>query len=144
MSSPTLDAGSPGDTLAHSVIGQIAIFVHDLDRAVAFYRDTLGLLFLFQVPGLAFFDCGGVRLMLDAAAQEENPSRAFGTSVIYYKVPDLQQSCDALARRGVRWTHAPHLVAQMPDHDLWMAFCDDSEGNMLALMSEVRPPAARG
>jgi methylmalonyl-CoA/ethylmalonyl-CoA epimerase len=115
-------------------IGQIAVTVHDLDRAVQFYRDTLGLRFLFQAPpGLAFFDCGGVRLML---------SRAEGTtsaaSIIYYAVDDIQQAYTTLSTRGARFVGIPHLIARMPDHNLWLAECRDSEENVLALMSEVR------
>ena len=118
-------------------IGQIAVPVSDIDRAVAFYRDTLGMRFLFQVPpGLGFFDCAGVRLMLDAPAkaQAENYS-----SVIYYKVPDLDTAFDTLSGRGVLFEAKPHLIAKLPDHELWMAFFRDPDGNLLALMSEVRP-----
>jgi len=118
-------------------IGQIAVPVSDIDRAVAYYRDTLGMRFLFQAPpGLGFFDCAGVRLMLDAPAkaQAENHS-----SVIYYKVPDLQTAFETLSARGVSFEAEPHLVAKLPDHELWMAFFRDPDGNLLALMSEVRP-----
>jgi methylmalonyl-CoA/ethylmalonyl-CoA epimerase len=117
-------------------IGQIAVPVRDIDRAISFYRDVLGMRFLFKSPpGLGFFDCNGVRLMLDlpAGAQSANHS-----SIIYYKVPDLQAACDALTARGVAFEEKPQLVAKMPDHELWMAFLKDSESNMLALMSEVR------
>jgi methylmalonyl-CoA/ethylmalonyl-CoA epimerase len=117
-------------------IGQIAIPVHDLERAVAFYRDTLGMQFLFQAPPqLAFFDCGGVRLMLDVP---ENPAFASHSSVIYYRVPDINAAHDALIARGVRFFQPPHLIARMPDHELWMAFFRDPDDNALALMSEVR------
>lgn len=127
-----------------SQIGQIAVFVDDLDRAVAFYRDTLGMRLLFQVPvGLAFFDCDGVRLMLDKAAKDANPGRHFGSSIIYYKVDDIKEAHATLASRGVTFTQAPHLIATMDDHDLWMAFFTDTEGNTMALMCEVRPPAPR-
>ena len=120
-----------------SQIGQIAVPVSDIDRAVAFYRDTLGMRFLFQAPpGLGFFDCAGVRLMLDAPAkaQAENYS-----SVIYYRVPDLQTAFETLSARGVPFEAAPHLIAKLPDHELWIAFFRDPDGNLLALMSEVRP-----
>lgn len=117
------------------VIGQIAVPVSDIDRAVAFYRDVLGMRFLFQAPpGLGFFDCGGVRLMLDGPAR----AQAGKSSVIYYKVDDLQAACDALSARGVTFEAAPHLIAKMPDHELWMAFLRDPDQNLLALMSEVR------
>lgn len=117
-------------------IGQIAVRAIDLDRAVAFYRDVLGMRFLFQAPpGLAFFDCDGVRLLLDKPEDTEfdHPS-----SILYYKVPDIQAAHVTLAQRGVRFRAEPHMIARMPDHELWMAFFDDTEGNTLALMSEVR------
>jgi methylmalonyl-CoA/ethylmalonyl-CoA epimerase len=119
-----------------SQIGQIAVPVKDLARAVAFYRDVLGMRFLFQVPpGLAFFDCAGVRLLLDAPAANEPERRS---SVIYYKVDDLHAAYSALQRDGVAFVQAPHLIAKMPDHELWMAFFHDPDRNLLALMSEVR------
>ncbi len=121
--------------VALSQIGQVAIRVQDLARAVAFYRDTLGMRFLFEVPGLAFFDCGGVRLML---SRPETPEFDHPASVLYYKVADIRGAHDALRGRGVRFEDEPHLIAKMPDHDLWMTFCRDSEGNVLGLMSEVR------
>ena len=117
-------------------IGQVAVPVRDVDRAIAFYRDTLGMRFLFRAPpGLGFFDCGGVRLMLDAPAQ----ARAGQGSVIYYKVADLEAAFATLTGRGVVFEAKPHLIARMPDHELWMAFFRDPDGNLLALMSEVRP-----
>jgi methylmalonyl-CoA/ethylmalonyl-CoA epimerase len=117
-----------------SGIGQIAINVRDLERATAFYRDTLGLAFLFAAPSMAFFDCGGVRLMLGAAERGEFDHPA---SIIYYRVNDIRAMAAALASRGVRFEREPHLVAPMPDHDLWMAFFRDADENMLALMAEV-------
>lgn len=116
-------------------IGQLALPVADLDRSVAFYRDQLGLRFLFQAPpGLAFFDCTGLRLMLDAPAFERG-SR-FG-SVLYFTVDDLPTNFAALGARGVRFESAPHLVARLPDREVWMAFFRDPDGSLLALMSEV-------
>ncbi|HBX67857.1 MAG TPA: glyoxalase [Chloroflexi bacterium] len=114
-------------------IGQIAVNVENLDVAVAFYRDTLGMKFLFQFPRLAFFDCAGVRLLLDQVDEWQHPS-----SILYYKVADIQATHQVLLERGVIFTDAPHLVAKMPDHDLWMAFFNDPAGNILALMSEIR------
>lgn len=117
-------------------IGQIAVPVSDIERAIAFYRDILGMQFLFQAPpGLGFFDCDGVRLMLDAPAkaQVENYS-----SIIYYRVPDLQAAFETLSSRGVGFEADPHLIAKLPDHELWMAFFRDPDGNLLALMSEIR------
>ena len=125
-------AASPGI----SQIGQIAVIVHDLDRAVAFYRDVLGLRLLFQVPPkMAFFDCGGVRLMLSLPEEAEFDHPG---SVLYYKVDDIQRAWAALRAGGADLREEPHLLAKMPDHDLWMAFFRDTEGNTLALMSEVR------
>lgn len=122
--------------LSQSRIGQIAVVVQDLDRAVAFYRDTLGLRFLFQAPPkLAFFECGGVRLMLDVPEEEEFKHSA---SILYYKVDDIKTTWATLRDRGVEFRDEPHMVARMPDHELWMTFFRDSEGNTLALMSEVR------
>ena len=118
-----------------SELGQIAITVDDLEKAVAFYRDTLQLPFLFQFPGLAFFNCGGVRLMLT------RPEGSKGNSVLYFKVGDIHGQAESLVSRGVKLEGAPHLVAKLPDHELWMAFFRDPEGNLLALMSEVRPSA---
>jgi len=117
-----------------SVIGQIAVPVMDLERAVTFYRDTLGMKFLFQVPNLAFFDCAGVRLMLDIP---EDGSGERGSSVIYFKVDDIQRAYASLVSQGVTCQGTPHLIAKMPDHDLWMAFFRDPDENLLALMSEV-------
>lgn len=116
-------------------IGQIAIPIQDLDRAVAFYRDTLGLPFLFQAPpGLAFFQCGEVRLMLSRPEGGESAQ----ASVLYYKVADIQQAYAILKARQVVFIDEPHLIAKLPDHELWMVFLHDFEGNMVALMSEVR------
>lgn len=117
-------------------IGQIAIPVADLERAVIFYRDVLGMRFLFQAPpGLAFFDCDGVRLLLDVPAKEQQDQYA---SIIYYKVDDLPSAVETLKARGVSFEQEPELVAKMPDHELWMAFLKDPDGNMLALMWEKR------
>jgi methylmalonyl-CoA/ethylmalonyl-CoA epimerase len=118
-----------------SAIGQIAMNAHDITRATTFYRDSLGLPFLFSAGHMSFFDCQGVRLMLGvpSAPQYDHPG-----SVLYFKVDDIHASHAALQARGVRFKGVPHLVARMPDHELWMAFFDDTEGNTLALMSEVR------
>ena len=116
-------------------IGQVYVTAHDLERAVAFYRDVLGMSFLFQVPKMAFFDCGGVRLMLGLP---EKPEFDHPASILYYRVPDIQATAKGLEAKGVRFETAPHLVAKLPDHDLWLAFFRDGEGNLLALMSEVR------
>lgn len=127
--------GSGAEPLRLDRIGQIAVPVSDVERAVRFYRDTLGMRFLFQAPpGLAFFDVGGVRLMLDGPAR----AQAGNSSVIYYQVEDLEAAVATLSERGVRFEAEPHLIAKMPDHELWMAFLRDPDENLLALMSEVR------
>jgi methylmalonyl-CoA/ethylmalonyl-CoA epimerase len=116
-------------------IGQIAVPVSDIERAVAFYRDVLGMRFLFQAPpGLGFFDCAGVRLMLDGPAKD----KAGNGSVIYYIVNDLRSAFETLSNRGVHFDSKPHLIAKMPDHELWMAFFRDPDQNLLALMSEIK------
>ena len=117
-------------------IGQIAVPVSDIDRAIAFYRDVLGMRFLFKAPpGLAFFDLNGIRLMLDAPAKGQPE---YYSSIIYYKVSNLQAAFETLSARGVVFEEKPQLVAKMPDHELWMAFFRDPDSNLLALMSEVR------
>ncbi len=114
-------------------LGQVAVMVHDLSRAIAFYRDVLGLRLLFEAPpGLAFFEAGGVRLMLG------RPEGAEAGGVLYYHVPDLDAAHAALLAHGADVVDAPHLVAPMPDHDLWMCFARDSEGNLFGLMQEKR------
>jgi methylmalonyl-CoA/ethylmalonyl-CoA epimerase len=115
-------------------IGQISIVVHDLARATAFYRDTLGLPLLFTAPNLAFFDCGGVRLMLGPA---ETPELDHPSSILYFRVSDLTAAHQRLVDQGVQIVAPPRLIAPMPSHDLWMNAFRDSEGNILELMSEV-------
>ena len=96
-------------------IGQIAVPVTDIDRAIEFYRDTPGMQFLFAAPpGLGFFNCGGVRLMLDGPAK----AQAGQSSIIYYMVDDLDAAHQTLSERGVVFEAEPHLVAPMPDHEL--------------------------
>jgi methylmalonyl-CoA/ethylmalonyl-CoA epimerase len=118
-----------------STIGQIAVVAKDVNRATAFYRDQLGMKFLFEFPGLAFFDCAGVRLMISRA---ERPEFDHPGSVLYFKVPDIDAAYADLKARGVEFIEPPHLIAKLPDHELWMAFFKDSEGNPLALMHEKR------
>ena len=123
-----------------SEIGQIFVNARDLERAIAFYRDTLGMTFLFQAPpNMAFFDCGGIRLMLGVA---DRPELDHPASIIYYKVADIEATYETLKSRGVDFIVKPHLVAPMPTYDLWLADFRDSEGNLLALMSEVPRQAA--
>ena len=128
-------ASSPPATFGLAQLGQNAVPVADVERAIAFYRDVLGMRFLFKAPpGLGFFDCAGVRLMLDEPAK----AQAGHGSVIYYKVPDLHAAFEALTARGAKFEAKPHLIARLPDHELWMAFFRDPDENLLALMSEVR------
>lgn len=124
---------SPTPDLAAATIGQIAVRVLDLDRAVAFYRDRLGLPLLFQFPGLAFFRAGEVRLMLSKA---EKPEFDHPGSILYFTVPDIGAIHGALAGRGVPFVDQPHVVHRAPTYELWMAFFHDSEGNMYAVMQE--------
>jgi predicted enzyme related to lactoylglutathione lyase len=127
-----------GPTL--SQIAQIFVNVKDLDRAIAFYRDMLGMRFLFQAPpGMAFFDCGGIRIMLGRA---DRPEIDHPASIIYYKVDDIEKVYEVFNARGVEFIIKPHLVAPMPTYDLWLADFKDSEGNILALMSEVAKEVA--
>ena len=118
-----------------SRLGQVSLNVHDLDRAIAFYRDTLGLPLLFTTGNLGFFNCGGVRLML---SPPEKPEFDHPGSVLYFVVDDIKATHQQLAAKSVNFEQEPHLIARLPDHDLWMAFFRDTEGNLLALMSEVR------
>jgi methylmalonyl-CoA/ethylmalonyl-CoA epimerase len=125
--------------LALSKIGQISVTAHDLERATAFYRDTLGLRHLFTVPKMSFFDCDGLRLML---AVPEKPEFDHPSSILYFKVDDIQSAHETLLARAVRFDLKPTPIAAMATHDLWMAFFRDSENNLLALMSEVARPVA--
>jgi methylmalonyl-CoA/ethylmalonyl-CoA epimerase len=119
-----------------SRIGQIAMNAHDVERASAFYQDALGLKLLFKAgPSLAFFDCGGVRLML---TRPEKPEFDHPGSILYFAVPDIQAAHARMKQKSVKFEDEPHVVARMPDHDLWMTFFRDSEGNLLGLMSEVK------
>jgi methylmalonyl-CoA/ethylmalonyl-CoA epimerase len=116
-------------------IGQIAMTMRDLPAAVRFYRDELGLPLLFEAPpGLAFFDCGGVRLMLSAP---EGAGEVRGNSVLYFAVPDVGAAYAALRERGVVFVDEPHLIARLPDREVWMVFLRDPEENLLGLMAEI-------
>lgn len=117
-----------------SRLGQIAINVQQIDRATAFYRDILGLPLLFTAGNLAFFDCGGVRLMLTLPekAEFDHPG-----SILYFTVPDIVSAHRQMLEAGVHFEDTPHLIARMPSHDLWMTFFRDSENNLLALMCEM-------
>src|SRR5260370_11754366 len=114
-------------------IGQIAIKVHDLARAVTFCREALGMPFLFEVPGMAFFDCGGVRLMLGIPV---GPDVDHLASIIYYKVGDIEVAYKTLVSRGVAFLAKPHVVARMPAYVLWLAEFKYPDANLLALLSQ--------
>ncbi len=115
-------------------IGQIALTVRDLGRAKDFYQNTLGMRFLFDTGTMAFFQCGAIRLMI-GLSEEAVP---IGGTILYFRVSDIQRVHDVLLEKSVAFVQPPHLVARMPDHELWLAFLKDSEGNTLGLMSEVR------
>jgi predicted enzyme related to lactoylglutathione lyase len=123
-------------TFGLSTIGQIFVRARDLERAVPFYRDTLGMPFLFQVPKMAFFQCGSTTLMLGVpdAPEFDHPG-----SILYYLVPDIEAAHETLQKRGVAFLTTPHLVHRASDHELWMTFFRDPDGNTLALMSR-KPP----
>ena len=118
-----------------SSIGQIAVNAHDLDRAVEFYRDRLGMKHLFTVPpGMAFFDCSGIMLMLGLP---EKPEFDHPSSTIYFNVDDIKKATHILSERGVQFREQPTFVADMGTYELWLAFFIDSENNLLALRSQI-------
>ena len=137
MTAASSSSSAPSSAaLALGPLLQISMNAHDIPRATAFYRDQLGVPFLFAVPPkMAFFDCGGVRLMLSLpeSAQYDHPG-----SILYFRVADIREAHAALVARGVAFVTEPHMIARMPGYDLWLADFKDSEGNTLALMSEVR------
>lgn len=128
---------SHSESFGLSELGQIALTVGDLPRAVAFYRDALGMKFLFEAPPrMAFFDCGGIRLLLGEAPAAV-PGGGHSGSVLYYRVRDIHAAHEALAARGVTFDEKPHLVARLPDREVWLAEFHDPDRNALALISEV-------
>lgn len=120
-------------------IGQVARGAVDIARAERWYRDVLGLKHLFTAGTLAFFDCGGTRLMLESRSHAEAPELR-NDSVLYFRVNDIRAAHAELQRRGVEFLGAPHLIHRHRDGtEEWMAFFKDSEGGLLALMSQVGP-----
>jgi methylmalonyl-CoA/ethylmalonyl-CoA epimerase len=115
-------------------ITQISVNAHDVKRAEAFYRDKLGMKHLFTVPNMAFFDCGGIRLMVGIAS---SPDLDHPSSILYFKVKNIQEAHQTLSERGVQFATQPFMVAQMPTYELWLAEFRDSEQNVLSLMAEV-------
>lgn len=111
-------------------VAQIHVRARDMDRAVAYYRDVLALPFLFRAGNLAFFRCGDVTLYVGLP---ESPRFDHSSSILYFQVADIHESHRALAARGVVFEGEPHVVHKASDHDLWMAFFTDSEGNFQAL-----------
>jgi len=119
-------------------IGQIAIAVTDIFRSTAFYKDTLGLKLLFELPtGIAFFDCGGIRLMLTTLQGERADHH---TSVIYYKVDDIHQATQTLKEKGATFIREPQLAAKMDGYELWNAFLRDPDENLVSITADM-PPA---
>lgn len=115
-------------------IGQVAIAIDDLEKAVYFYQNILKLELLFQAPpGLAFFNCGGVRLMLTTLQGDEADHK---TSVIYYKLNNIEKVFDELKTLQVDIERAPQKAAKMEDHELWIGFIRDPSGNLVGLMEE--------
>ncbi|HXR97585.1 MAG TPA: VOC family protein [Terriglobales bacterium] len=133
------DQSSPGFQLGP--IGQISVNARDLERAVRFYRDTLSLPLLYSAERMAFFDAHGIRLMVALPEREEFNHAG---SIIYFSVPDIRKSYQQLVERGVHCPQPPHCVAKLASGELWMLFFHDTEGNLLALMSESQAPVGAG
>lgn len=132
----TYQSHTPQSLVQFEKIAQIAITVTDLARAKDFYLNTLGMRFLFETGPLVFFQCGDIRLML-SNSEKDKPR---GGTILYFKVEDIQVVYRELTDRKVEFVDTPHLIAKMPDHDLWMVFLKDPEGNVLGVMSEVPRP----
>src|ERR1700688_4505629 len=129
----TFQSHTPASQVQLEKIGQIALTVTDLARAKEFYGNTLGMRFLFDAGTMAFFQCGDIRLLI-GLAEKEAPR---GGTILYFKVDDIHAVYEALLARKVEFVDAPHLIARMPDHELWMVFLKDPDGNVLGVMSEV-------
>ena len=119
------------DTFGLNKIQQIAIGVNNLEKSTAFYRDQLGMQFLFDAGHMSFFNCNGLRFMLTTLKHND------ANSLIYFDVPDIQIAFNTLKSRGVSFDDEPHTVHETDTMALWMAFFKDSEGNLLAIASEV-------
>ena len=123
------------ETAVHfDIIGQIALNITDLARSKDFYQNTLGMKLLFEAGAMAFFQCGGIRFMI-GTSEDSSPR---GGTLIYFKVQDIHHVCGILRDKGVAFHQRAHLVARMPDHELWIAFIKDPDENILGIMSEVR------
>ena len=124
------------EDLKLSAIGQIAVTVADVDAALGFYRDILGLGFLFRAgPDLAFLDAGGIRIMLSTP---QGAGAVGANSILYFVVADIAATHALLVERGAENERTPQLAAQMPDHELWTGFLRDPDGNLVGLMEEKR------
>lgn len=117
-----------------SRLGQISLTVTDLERSKVFYRNSVGLTFQFEAQNMAFFDCGGVRIMVTTSQEGKSPAN----SILYFVVEDIDHAHAAMVERGVSFVREPHMLAKMPDHELWMAFFHDPDENVMALMCEKR------
>jgi methylmalonyl-CoA/ethylmalonyl-CoA epimerase len=121
--------------LANARVAQVLIPIRDFEKGVAFYRDTLGIPFLFAAPPqMAFFDCGGVRLLVGVPPPGQEAQRG---SAIYFQIPDIHAVAASLKYKGVNFLADPHVVNRTPKSELWLAEFNDPDGNALALMSEV-------
>ncbi|HTD04129.1 VOC family protein [Undibacterium sp.] len=118
-----------------SSLGQVALQISNADASQEFYGQKLGLKQLFRYGELVFFDCDGVRLMLDGTSKVAIPP---GSQCLYFKISDIDAVYGKLRNAGVAFVDRPHLVSKMPDHDLWMVFFKDPDGHLLALMEEKR------
>jgi methylmalonyl-CoA/ethylmalonyl-CoA epimerase len=126
---------TPEKSLADATVGQLLIPVNDFDQGIAFYRDILGIPFLFSAPPqMAFFRCGSVRLLVGVMPPGQKAQRG---SAIYFQVPDIRAVHATLAGKGVRFSAVPHVVHRTATSELWLAEFTDPDGNQLALMSEA-------
>jgi len=131
-----IPAAAHAEYLMNPILGvaQIALTVRDVPRATAFYRDTLGLTHLFDAPNMSFFDIGGVRLMLSAPSGAAAPGGR-GT-LVYLKVGDAKDAHAKLSGQGVKFEQPPHVIARHAGREVWLAWCEDPDGNLIGLMSE--------
>lgn len=112
---------------------QVAIPAKDIERATAFYRDTLGMTYLFNAPNMAFLDCGGIRIYLDANPGVKEPG---GNSLLYFRTDDIDRAHSQLQSSGADIHQAPGIIAKLPDREVWLMWIRDSESNLLGIMEE--------